>query len=149
MKIQIYSTITKLIKECKELAKCPTTMKQKINTVIRAGIAYSSFAILFSMPTIKKLDKKIIALYKNIFRLPKCTSNVITPLPHDLFGMEAFLLKSAYFRSIGKQLRNALNDTDRFGKIYNRLLQYVLAKYGSIQDIPCIKFHDCIRSPIT
>ena len=82
-----------------------------IDTVIRAGIAYSFFAVPYSLPTIKKLDKKIIATQKLICGLPKSTANIITQLPHDLFGLEAFLLKNAYLRCIGEQLKNALNNT--------------------------------------
>jgi hypothetical protein len=67
-----------------------------IDTVIRAGIAYSFYAILYSLPTIKKLDKKFIGIQKTICGLPKYTANVIIQLPHKLFGLEAFSLKNAY-----------------------------------------------------
>jgi hypothetical protein len=73
-------------------------MKQKINmadTVIRAGIAYSFYAVPYFIPAIKKLDKKIIALHKTICGIPKCTSNIATQLPHYLFGIEAFSLQNA------------------------------------------------------
>ena len=83
------------------------TKKQKINmagTIIRAGIAYSFYAIPYSMPAIRKLDKKFIALHKIICGLPKCTSNFAIQLRHGLFGIEAFSLKNAYLRSIGEQL---------------------------------------------
>ena len=66
-KTQINTTTTKVIKQCQALVTCPATMKQKINmadTVIRAGIAYSFYAVPYSIPAIKKLDKKIIALHK-------------------------------------------------------------------------------------
>lgn len=106
------------------MAKCPATIEQKINiahTVLGAGIAYDFFAIPLSMQTIKKLDKKIIAQHKTTFGLTKCTSNIVTQLPHDLFGMEAFTFKNTYLRCICEQLRNVLNDTGRLGKIYNGL----------------------------
>ena len=73
-------------------------MKQKINMVdivIRAGIACSFYAVPYSpysIPAIKKLDKKIIALHKTMCGLPKNTSNIATQLPHDLFGIEALSL---------------------------------------------------------
>jgi hypothetical protein len=119
--LQTHITTNKLIHQCKQLAKCPATIKQKISmvdTVIRAGIAYSFYAVPYSLPTIKKLDKKIIGIQKTICGLPKCTANVITQLPHKLFGLEAFSLKNAYLRCIGEQLRNALNDQGRLGIIY-------------------------------
>jgi len=151
-KTQIDTTTSKVIKQCKELIACPATMKQKINmadTVIRASIAYSFYAVPYSLPAIKKLDKKIIALYKTICGLPKCTSNIATQLPHDLFGIEAFSLKNAYLRCIGEQLQHALNDIGRLGKIYNGLLQFILAKFGGSEEIPRIKYQHYVRSPIT
>ena len=119
------------------------------DTVIRAGIAYSFYAVPYSITAIKKLDKKIIALHKTICGIPKCTSNIITQLPHNLFGIEAFSLQNAYLRCIGEQLQNALNDKGRLGHIYAGLLQFILAKYGGSQDIARIKYHHCVRSPIT
>ena len=54
-KIQIHATTTKLINQCSQLANCPATIKQKIkmvDTVIRAGIAYSFYAVPHSLPAI-------------------------------------------------------------------------------------------------
>ncbi len=119
------------------------------DTVIRAGIAYNFYAVSYSIPTIKKLDKNIIAFHKTICGIPKCTSNIATQLPHNLFGIEAFSLQNAYLRCIGEQLQNALNDKDRIEKIYDGLLQFILAKYGGSKKITRIKYHHCVRSPIT
>ena len=50
-KTQINTTTAKAIKQCQALVACPATMKQKINmadTVIRAGIAYSFYAVPYS-----------------------------------------------------------------------------------------------------
>ena len=50
-------------------------MKQKmkmVDTIIRAGIVYSFYDVPYSLPAIKKLDKRIIALHKTICNLPKC-----------------------------------------------------------------------------
>ena len=119
-----------------------------IDTVIRAGIAYSFYAVPYSLPAIKKLDKKIIGIQKIICGLPKCTANVIFQLPHKFFGLEAFSLINAYLRCIGKQLINALNDPGILGIIYKRLIHHILAKYGRAEEIPRIKQTNCIRSPI-
>ena len=119
------------------------------DTVIRAGIAYSFYAVPYSIPAIKKLDKKIIALHKTICGLPKSTSNTATQLPHDLFRIEAFSLKNAYLRCIGEQLQNALNDKGKLGKTYYGLTQFILAKFGGAKEITHIKYHHCVRSPIT
>ena len=127
-------------------------MKQKIkmvDTVLRPGVAYSFCAVPYSMPAIRKLDKKIIATQKAISRLPKCMSNAITQLPQNLYGLDAFSFKNAYFRCIGEQLQSALNNKGRLGKIYNGLTRYILGKNGGSQNIPRIKKQDCLRSPIT
>ena len=61
-KTQIHTTTTKVIKQCKDLAACPATIKQKINmadTVIRAGMAYSFYVVPYSLPAIKNLTKKL------------------------------------------------------------------------------------------
>ena len=65
-----------------------------VDTVIRAGIAYSFYTVPYSLPTITKLDKKINGIQKTICGLPKCTANVITQLSHDLFSLETFSLKT-------------------------------------------------------
>ena len=106
-----------------------------VDTVIRAGIAYSFYAVPYSLPTIIKLDKKIIAIHKRIRGLPKCTPNIVTQLPHDMFGIEAFSLKNAYLRCIGEQLQNALNDKGRLGIIYRGLTHFILAKHGGAKSI--------------
>ena len=151
-KIQTHATTTKLINQCSQLANCPTTIKQKIkmvDTLIRAGIAYSFYAVPYSLLAIIKLNKKIITIQKRIYGLPKCTPNIITQLPHNMFGIEAFSLKNAYLRCIGEQLQNALNDKGRLGIIYKGLTHFILAKHGGAANIPRIKHQDCIRSPTT
>ena len=150
-KIQTHITTTKLIKQCKLLTTCPATMKQKIqmvDTVIRAGIAYSFYAVPYSLPAIKKLDKKVIALHKTICGLPKCLSNAVTQLSQNMFGTEAFSLKNAYITCIGEQLINALNDKCRLGRIYNGLTKHILAKHGGSLNISRITQYDRLRSPI-
>ena len=98
------------------------------DTVIRVGIAYNFYAMPYSIPAIKKLEKKIIALHKIICGVPKCTSNITTQLPHNLFGIKAFSLQNAYLSCIGEELQNALNDKGRIGKIYIGVLQFILAR---------------------
>ena len=152
MKNKTHITTSKLIKQCKLLLACPATMKQKIqmvDTVIRAGIAYSFYAVPYSLAAIKKLDKRIISLHKTICALPKCMSNAVTQLPYNMFGTEVFSLKNVYINCIGEQLINALNDQGRLGKIYHGLTTHILAKHGGSLNLPRISPHDCIRSPIT
>jgi hypothetical protein len=150
--IQIHVTITKLTNQCKLLLQSPATSIQKIhmaNIVIRPGIAYSFYVVPYSMPTIRKLDKKIIALHKKIFGLPLCTPNVTTQLPKNLFDMDTFSIQNDYLTCISDQLRNALNDTGRLGKICIGLTHYILAKFGGSKNLPRLKHIDCLRSPTT
>jgi hypothetical protein len=97
--------------------------KKEENVVIRAAIAYSFYAVPFSLLAIKNLDLKIIILHKIICDLPKCMLNAITQLPHDMFGIGACLLKNDYLTCIGKQLINAFNDKGRLRKTYNGLVR--------------------------
>jgi hypothetical protein len=88
--------MNKLIKQTQLLLNSPAILKQKlkmVDTVIRPGIAYSFYAVPYSMPTITKLDQKIIALQKAICGLPKSTPNITTKLPHDQFGLDVQSLK--------------------------------------------------------
>lgn len=145
-------TTTKLTKQSKLLMKCLATTKQKtkmVDTIIRASIAYSFYAVPYSLPAIKKLDKKIIAVHKTICDLSKCMSNAVIQLPHNMFGTKKNSLKNAYITCIGEQFINALNDKGRLGKIYKWLIQHILAKHGGAQNLTHISPHNCTRSPIT
>jgi hypothetical protein len=146
-KIQIHNTMTKINEQCKLLKASPATMKQKIHmtdSVIRAGIAYGFYTVAYSMPIINKLDKILIRLHKSICGLPRSTSNIITQLPQNMFGLEAFSLRNAYLRCIGENLRNALNDIGRLGIIYQGLTNYIFAKNGRAQNIPRITKQACV-----
>ena len=79
----------------------------------------------------------------------QCTLNIVTQLPHDMFGIEAFSLKNTYLRCIGEQLRNVQNDKGRLGIIYRGLTHFIIAKYGGVENIPRIRHQDCMRSPTT
>ena len=151
-KFQTHITLARITYQWKQLINCLATIKQKISMVdivIRAGIAYDFYAIPYSLPIIKTLDKKIIGIQEVICGLPKYTTNIITQLPHDLFGLGAFSLKNAYLRCIRKQLWNALNDPGRLSIIYKGLTPHILAKHREAQNIQRIKYQDCIRSPTT
>jgi hypothetical protein len=142
--------MNKLIKQTQLLLNSPATLKQKlkmVDTIIRLGIAYSFYAVSYSMPNIAKLDQKIIALQKAICGLPKSTPNITTKLPHDQFGLNAQSLKTKYLTCIGKQLCNALNDPSRLGIIYIGLTKHILAKYGGSQHLPLLNKEACLRSP--
>jgi hypothetical protein len=66
--------MNKLIKQTQLLLNSPPTLKLKlkmVDTIIRPRIAYSFYAIPYSMPNITKLAKKIVGLQKTICRLQK------------------------------------------------------------------------------
>jgi hypothetical protein len=149
-KAQQATTMNKLIKQAQLLLQSPTTLKQKlkmVDTVIRPRIAYSFYAVPYSMPNISKLDKKIIGLQKTICGLPKSTPNITTKLPHDQYGLDAHSLKTEYLTCIGKQLRNALNDPGRIGTIYKGLTNHIFAKYGGAQHLSLLNKEACLHSP--
>ena len=151
-KIQIHTTTIKQINQCSQLVNYTTTIKQKISMVdivIRARIAYSFYAVPYSLSAIIKFNKKIITIQKKIYGLPKCTSNIVTHLPHNMFDIEAFSLKNTYLRCIGEQLSNALNDKGKLEVIHRGLTHFILAKHGGAKNKPKIKHQDCIRSPTT
>jgi hypothetical protein len=96
-------------------------MKQKIHmtdSVIQVGIAYGFYTLAYLLSTINKLDKILIRLQKDICGLPKSSPNIMTQMPHTMFGLEALSLRNAYLCCIGEQLWEALNDTGRLGTIY-------------------------------
>jgi hypothetical protein len=142
--------MNKLIKQTQLLLNSPAILKQKlkmVDTIIRPRIAYSFYAVPYSMPNIAKLDQKIIALQKAICGLPKSTPNITTKLPHDQFGLNAHSLRTEYLTCIRKQLRNALNDPGKLGLIYTCLTNHILAKYGGSQHLPLLNKEACLHFP--
>jgi hypothetical protein len=66
--------MNKIIKQIQLLLNSPATLKQKlkmVDTVIRPGIAYSFYAVPYSMPNIIKLYKKKLASKKLYVGFPK------------------------------------------------------------------------------
>ena len=120
-----------------------------VDIVIKASIAYNFYMYHTHYLVSTKFDKKIIAIHKKICGLPKCTPNVVTQPPQNMFRIEAFSLKNTYQRCIRKQVRNALNHIGRLGTIYKGFIHYILAKNGRTENISRIKHQDCIRSPTT
>ena len=120
-----------------------------IDFIIRTGIAYAFYAIPFSIATIKKLNKHIIRLCKKICGLPKTTPNLTTQLPRTLFGLEAFSFSNAYLQCINEQFRDVLNYLGTLGKIYQGLINYILAKNDRSQKAPYITNSACTQFPTT
>ena len=142
--------MNKLMKQAQLLLQSPTTLKQKlklVDTVIRPGIVYSFYAVPYSMPTITKLDQKIIGLQKAICGLPKSTPNITTKFPHEQYGLAAHSLKTEYLTCIGKLLCNTLNDLGKLGTIYKGLTNHIFAKYGGAQHLPSLNKEACLHSP--
>ena len=149
-KIQTHITTAKMINQCKLLTNCPATIKQKIsmvNTVIRAGIAYSFYAVSYSIPSIKKLKKKNYWIPKNNLWSTQMLNKHNNQLPHDFVWTRNLLTKNAYLRCISEQLRNAFNDPDTLDTIYKWLIQHIFVKYGGAENVHRLKYHDCTISP--
>jgi predicted nucleic acid binding AN1-type Zn finger protein len=79
---QTYKTNTTTTK----LSSHTKTKLKMVDTVIKLGIAYSFYAVTYSMPNIAKLDQKIIALQKVICGLPK--SHMWTSKKHSEYHNE-------------------------------------------------------------
>ena len=90
----------------------------------------------------------MIAIPKIICGLPKCTQNIVTQLPHYMFGIQACSLHNAYLRCIGQELRNVQNDKGELRIIYTGLTYFILAKHGGAANIPTIKHQHCIYPPL-
>ena len=109
----------KFQKQSAQFMNSPPAPKQKIkmlNIVLRPGMQYSFHAAPFSIPDIKKLDKKLISLTKKVYGLPQSTPNIIVQLPYKMFGMQATSFLTSYVRTLGDQLTQALNDKGQLGK---------------------------------
>ena len=112
-KLQKDITLQKAKQQSQLLTLSPASLKQKLkilNTVIKPRIAYAYYAVPFSKPDIKKLDKIISKLTKEICNIPKSTANILTHLPHEEFGIDMTSLLPDYINCIGQQLIQALND---------------------------------------
>ena len=135
-------TINKVKQQSQLLANSPASFTQKIkilNTVIKPRIAYAYYAVPFSKPDIKKLDKILSKLTKDICHISKSTANILTHLPHENFGINATSLLPDYVRCIGQQLLQALNDPGQLGTIYQGLTKHLTAKYGGSLHLPKLK----------
>ena len=144
-------TLQKTKQQSKLLTLSPASLKQKIkilNTVIKPRIAYAYYAVPFSKPDIKKLDKIICKLTKDICHIPKSSANILTQLSHKNFGINVTSLLPDYIHCIGQQLIQALNDPGQLGNIYQGLAKYISAKYGGSLHLPKLKQQACTRSPI-
>ena len=135
-------TLKKVQQQSQLLINSPTNLIQKIkilNAVIKPRIAYAYYVVPFSKLHIKKLDKIINKLKKEICHIPKSTANSLSHLPHDNFGMNATSLLPDYIRCIGQQLIQALNNLGQLGTIYQGLAKHRAAKYGGSVHLPKLK----------
>ena len=143
-------TINKVKQQSQSLANSSANLTQKIkilNTVIKPRIAYAYYAVPFSKPDIKKIDKILSKLTKDICHIPKSTANILTHLPHDKFGINVTSLLPDYVRCIGQQLIQVLNDPGQLGIIYQGITKHLAAKYGGSLHLPKLKQQACRRTP--
>lgn len=76
----------------------------------------------------------MISLHKIVCGVPKCMSNTIIELMHNMFGMKVISLKTTHLKCIGEQLINTLNDKRELGLIHNGLVKHILTKFGGSQN---------------
>ena len=149
--LQKETTLNKAKQQGNLLAAFPASLKQKIkilNTVIKPRIAYAYYAVSFSKPDIKKLDKIISKITKETCHIPKSTANILTHLKHENFGINVTSLLPDYIHCIGQQLLQALNDPGQLGIMYQGLTKFISATYGGSLHLPKLKQQACSRSPI-
>ena len=149
--VQKNITIKKVKQQSQFLAHSPATLTQKtkiLNTVIKPWISYAYYAVPFSKPDIKKWDKIISKLTKEICKMPKITANILTHLTHKHFGINATPLLPDYIRCIWQQLVQVFNVPGHLGIIYQRLTKHIAAKFGGARRLPKLKQQACVRSPI-
>lgn len=126
-------------------------MKQNIpnlNTIIKLGIAYAYYTVIFSKPYIKKLDRIMSKLIKKICNLPKSTSNILTHPSHEDFGINTTSFLPDYINCIRQQLIQALNDQCQLDNIYQGLAQTHQHMIWGILVPPKLQYQACVRSPI-
>ena len=149
--VYLQTTLQKTKQQSKLLTLSPASLKQKIkilNTLIKPRIAYAYYTVPFSKPDIKKLDKIISKLTKDICHIPKSSVNILTQLPHENFGINVTSLLPEYIHCYGQQLIQALNDPSQLGNIYQGLAKYISTKYRGSLHLLKLKQQACIRSPI-
>ena len=96
------------------------TKSHTLKTITKPIITYTYYAVSFSEPNIKILDQKFSKLTREICNLPNSTSNILTHLSNEDFGINTTALILDYIHCIGKQL---LNDQDQLGQIYQGLIK--------------------------
>lgn len=85
-KLQKKITLKKIQQQSQLLTNSMASLTQKnkiLNIILKPRIAYAYYAVPFSKPDIKKLDKIISKITKEICNIPKSTANVLTHLPHE------------------------------------------------------------------
>lgn len=89
-----------------------------LNTVIKPNIAYAYYLVPFSKPDVLKLDKLLGKLTKEVCNIHKSTTNILTHLSIQDFGMYTLSFLLDYIHCIGKQILFALNNLGQLGLIY-------------------------------
>lgn len=88
-----------------------------LNTIMKPRIVYVYYTSPFSIPNIKKLEKILIKVTKEIINLLKNTTNILAHLSDEDFGINTTSLLPNYANCTGKQLLQAFYDHGQLGII--------------------------------
>lgn len=110
-------------------------------------IACAYYAVPFSKPNVKKLDKILNKLTNKTCNLPKSTAIILTHLSHANFGIDTTSLLPCQLHRATTNIQ-ALIDQGQLGAIYQGLAKHISAKYDGSQHLPTPQYQTCVRSPI-
>ena len=116
--------------------------------MFRSGIAFAYYAVPFSKANVKKLDKILSKLTKEIYNIPKITTNILTHLSNNDFGIITTSLSPDYINNKGQQQVYALNDSWQLGIIHQGLTKYISVVYGESLHLLELKHQAWSKPPI-
>lgn len=114
--------------------------------LIKPRISYPYYGVPFSKPNTNKIDEILSKLTKNMCKLPNSTTNVLTHLTTDDYGINTTFFVPNH-TCIGKKLTQALHDQGQLGKIYQRLAKYMVTKDEGSLNLPKLSPQACTISP--
>lgn len=98
------------------------------------------YKLFTSILTPQQIDKDHMRFSQ---RLP----NIITQLPWDAFGIDAFSILPRYATTLSEQLTQTRKNPNPLGDIYQ--VKYIANKYGRIEYLPLLKYQACSKSTTT
>ena len=81
---------------------------------------------------------------KDHMRFPQRLPNIITQLPQDAFGVDAFSILPRYATILSEQLTQTRKNPSPLGDIYQ--VKHVANKYDRVEHLPLLKYQACSKS---